>query len=180
MRVNVAVSGVSLSFDEEYSYLLCESLSNKVLPGMRVEVPFGRGNRKRPALVLSVHDVQPGEDVTKLKSVAAVPDGEQMLDAEMLSLVRWLKEHTFCTLYEACSCVLPAGAALREQCSYALSQDYDPAGTVVKDTVQASILSLLAQKGCFVTRTRLLKELSLSSTCNAPEEGIKTAQKMQK
>ena len=42
----VAISRASYSFDALYSYSVPEELAQKVKSGVRVLVPFGRGNRK--------------------------------------------------------------------------------------------------------------------------------------
>ncbi len=45
----------------------------------------------------------------QLKSVYAVIDNQPVLSAEMLDMVFWLKEMTFCTYYDAVRTILPAG-----------------------------------------------------------------------
>ena len=53
LLAQVAVSGASLSFDKEYSYIVPERLAGSVKKGMRVFVPFGKGGRRDVGLVLS-------------------------------------------------------------------------------------------------------------------------------
>ena len=50
----VAVSAATYAFDKPYDYLIPEALAEKVRPGVRLMVPFGRGNKSVEALVLSV------------------------------------------------------------------------------------------------------------------------------
>ena len=47
----VAISRASYSFDALYSYSVPEELAQKVKSGVRVLVPFGRGNRKAVGFV---------------------------------------------------------------------------------------------------------------------------------
>ena len=49
--VQAAVEGTAYSFDALFTYLVPDSLSGRISAGMRVVVPFGRGNRSRVALV---------------------------------------------------------------------------------------------------------------------------------
>ena len=41
----VAVSAATYAIDKPYDYLIPEKLAGKVRPGVRVAVPFGKGNR---------------------------------------------------------------------------------------------------------------------------------------
>ena len=50
----IAVSAAVYSIDRPYSYLVPAPLEDKLLPGVRVTVPFGKGNRRSEGIVLSV------------------------------------------------------------------------------------------------------------------------------
>ena len=45
--VKVAVSAAPYSIDKPYSYLVPDALVAAAVPGVRVMVPFGRGNKER-------------------------------------------------------------------------------------------------------------------------------------
>lgn len=47
MIAQVAVEQTAIYFDKGYDYLVPPSMQETALPGCRVLVPFGRGNRKR-------------------------------------------------------------------------------------------------------------------------------------
>ena len=51
--VKVAVSEAAYGFDKPYDYR-ADDFAEKVFPGARVLVPFGRGNRAREGFVLAV------------------------------------------------------------------------------------------------------------------------------
>ena len=56
MFIKVAVSAATFAIDKPYDYTVPEGLEKKALPGMRVFVPFGRGNRVSEGIVLSCSD----------------------------------------------------------------------------------------------------------------------------
>ena len=114
----VAVEGIAYHFDSPYSYKIPFELEGRALAGCRVLVPFGNGNRKKQGLILSVKPIFEAESGVKLKSINAVLDKTPLFDDEMISLVFWLKENTFCTLYEAAKAMLPAGIGLNYVVSY--------------------------------------------------------------
>ena len=51
--VKVAVSAAPYSIDKPYDYLVPRSLLEAAVPGVRVTVPFGRGNRTSEGIVLA-------------------------------------------------------------------------------------------------------------------------------
>ena len=72
-----------------------------------VLVPFGRGSRARMGVVLAC-DAEP--ESAKLKFLFDVAPASACLTPELLRLVHFLKERTFCTYYEAVKAVIPYGA----------------------------------------------------------------------
>ncbi|MBR5521752.1 MAG: primosomal protein N' [Oscillospiraceae bacterium] len=107
LTAGVAVDKATLDFDMLFSYLVPDSFAAEVKPGSIVLVPFGRGNRMRTGIVLSVED---REDTTSLKSIVDVKNEDHTITADALKIIRYLKETTFCTWYEAVKTVIPYGA----------------------------------------------------------------------
>lgn len=102
----VAVSELTYWLDRPYDYLVPDSLRAIIRPGMRVYVPFSRGNRKAEGIVLSVSDKC---DYEKPKSIISILDEEAVLSSDQLKLAFWMRERFFCTVYEAVRAILPAG-----------------------------------------------------------------------
>ena len=80
-----------------------------------VLVPFGRGNKARMAVVLAVGSGAAGgcRRPKKLKTLYDAAPAEARLTPDLLELVRFLKERTFCTWFEAVKAVIPYGAQYR-------------------------------------------------------------------
>lgn len=101
----IAVENTAYSFDKPFDYLVPQRLLNRCKVGTRVLVPFGRGNKKRQGVVFEVsYSHSEG-----LKSVISVLDDEPVLSEEMIKTAEFMKEHYFCTLYDAVKTMLPAG-----------------------------------------------------------------------
>ena len=119
--VKVAVSAAPYSIDKPYSYLVPESLAAAV-PGVRVMVPFGRGNKESEGLILArVQEPKlPGS-----KAIRQILDSEPVLDKAGIDLALWMRGRYFCTVFEAVKTILPAGLwyGLREIWSLAMEPE---------------------------------------------------------
>ena len=118
----VAVSAATYAIDKPYDYLIPEKLIPKVRPGVRVTVPFGKGNKTSEGFVLTVSQDSKREE---LKAVSEVLDDESVLGPQQIKLALWLRERYFCTLYNAVKVLLPAGLwyRLREICTLAVDRE---------------------------------------------------------
>ena len=120
--VKVAVSAAPYSIDKPYSYLVPESLAAAAVPGVRVMVPFGRGNKESEGLILArVQEPKlPGS-----KAIRQILDPEPVLDKAGIDLALWMRGRYFCTVFEAVKTILPAGLwyGLREIWSLAMEPE---------------------------------------------------------
>ncbi len=105
--VGVAVSNATFHFDKLYTYAVMPAQQDAVRLGSMVLVPFGRGSRARMGVVLAC-DAEP--ESSRLKYLFDVAPASACLTPELLKLVYFLKERTFCTYYEAVKAVIPYGA----------------------------------------------------------------------
>ena len=126
----IALSGVPYSADKLYSYLVPPELADACRAGVRVSVPFGRGNRRTEGFVLETLCEAADKP---LKPVFTVLDEQPLLDTSLLRLAKWMKARYFCTVYDALRTILPAGIWFRYRETYRLA-----------DGVQESDLSALA------------------------------------
>ena len=95
LTAKIAVAAAVCSIDKPYSYKIPESLT--VSPGMRVLVPFGKGNRRCEGIVLSVE----AEEPPKLKAIERLLDDAPVLSPGQLRLAAFVRERYFCTYYDA-------------------------------------------------------------------------------
>ena len=120
--VKVAVSAAPYSIDKPYSYLVPDALAAAAVPGVRVMVPFGRGNKESEGLILArVQEPKlPGS-----KAIRQILDPEPVLDQAGIDLALWMRGRYFCTVFEAVKTILPAGLwyGLREIWSLAMEPE---------------------------------------------------------
>ena len=120
----VAISSASYGYDRRYKYVVPVDLDDKVTVGIRVLVPFGKGNRKRVAVVLRIDSAE-NEDLSKFKPINSVIDSEPLLNDEMLELIFWIRNTTLCTYFEAFKTLIPIGMSVDFTQKYALAEGQD-------------------------------------------------------
>lgn len=99
-------------------YLVPESLVEHLLPGMRVRVPLGKGNRwiegycSAIAAASDLNDER-RPDPRRLKAIDRILDEHSLLPPRLLELAHWLSEYYLCPLAHVYETVVPP--AVRRQ-----------------------------------------------------------------
>lgn len=140
----LAVAAAPYAIDKPYDYLIPEGMEVSV--GVRVSVPFGRGNRRSEGVVLAIGE---GEKFPGLKQILSVLDRESVLDRQEIDLALWMRQRYFCTLYDAVKTILPAGLwyQFREVYRLAPGIEYTAAYAAVQEIPAcAEVLQLLFAK----------------------------------
>ena len=162
----IAVEKAAYSFDREFDYLIPPHLASDCAVGKRVLVPFGRGDRRRQGIVTSVTAVEPNEG---LKEIVCVLDSEPVMSESLLSVARFMKEHCFCTLYEAVKAMLPAGINYRVTTVYGVRQSEL---SVALDGEQQRLYDYLRRRRGSVRLEKLLDDMGLSDS-RLPDELVR-------
>lgn len=82
--------------DHPYDYKIPERFEPVVVPGVRVGVTFGNGNRQLEGFVVRVKEETAYPD--KIKELEAVIDESPILTKEQIALCLWMKS-TYCSLF---------------------------------------------------------------------------------
>ncbi len=149
MIAKIAVAAANFAIDKPYSYWVPESMT--LAPGLRVTVPFGRGNRRSEGVVLSLE----AGTADGLKSVEQALDQEPLVSEHMLRLAAFLRERYFCTFYDAIRVMLPAGLWFRAKDTYRLTEDTSWEEKEPRKPETLKILRFLQDCGGEVTGTAL-------------------------
>ena len=141
MIAKIAVSAATFAIDKPYSY--CVPAGMELLPGHRVTVPFGRGNRRCEGVVLSVE----AGSADGLKAVECVLDEEPVLTPYSLRLAAFIRERYFCTFYDAIRAMLPAGLWFQTRNRISLTEDRSWKEKQIKKETALAALKLLEDLG---------------------------------
>lgn len=107
----VIVDVPTMQTDQPFTYLIPFNLEKQLAVGMRVEVPFGNGNRHLQGFVLAIEDVS--DDVIAAqkfdwKEILSVLDLKPVLNSELLDLADYMKKKTFAFKITCLQTMLPS------------------------------------------------------------------------
>ena len=113
LTASVSVENANFSFDKLYDYFVPEELKDSVFPGCRVKVSFGHGLRQGMVFALNKTG-----SIEGLKKISMLIDKEPVMSGELLSLAAFMKNRCYCTYFDACQAMLPAGLSVKLTYSY--------------------------------------------------------------
>ena len=167
----VVVEEAAYHYDKIFDYLIPKTFDKPIQKGMRVLVPFGRGNNKRLGVIIEICEIT---ELEKLKPIAEVLDKEPLFTDEMIDLALWLKERTFCTLFDALKVQIPSGINLRIVVSYFISPRFDSDNMMEDKTdTEKLLINCLMNAGCAVSKDRLCEILGLTEDATVFEKLVK-------
>jgi len=162
--VLVALENTLYSYDKPFTYAVPPELAQEALPGCRVTVPFGIGNRQHIGMILSYCTVKSGKLAQKCKPIAAVLDRAPLLRCEQLQLAQWLAEQTFCTVYDAVRAMLPPGLNRRLVQSFAAAHPEDEAAQCAAlSSPEKQLYEYLCGRNGYVKKENLCKTLGFAA-----------------
>ena len=135
LKAHIAVEAATYSIDKPYDYLIPEELRAKVVPGVRVRVGFGKGNRRTEGIVLDVHNGEDSKNV-RLKPIIEVLDDVPVLNENLIKLALWMRENCFCTFFDVARTMLPSGVWHKAEIAYF------PADRFKLDSAKSEVSSL--------------------------------------
>jgi primosomal protein N' (replication factor Y) len=96
-----------------YDYSIPAELESVMKPGVRVEVPLGRGNRLLQGYCVDIigpfHELGPSVVPAKLKPIRSVVDKSPLLTPGLLELAKWISEYYLCQLGTVIETIVPPG-----------------------------------------------------------------------
>jgi len=108
---SIALSEGLRSYDKLYDYLVTRE-HEVVVPGMRVLVPFGAGNKLQAGWVISTREEA---SERKLKAIQETFDAYPLLNEDLIKLAEWMRNRYFCTWGDAIRNMVPSGVHLSKQ-----------------------------------------------------------------
>lgn len=106
----VIVDVPTMQTNQPFTYLVPEHLQQVIAVGMRVEVPFGNGNRHVQGFVVALAKAKPtaNQSYDQLKSIVRCLDLQPVLNQELLAIADYMQEVTYAFKITCLQTMLPA------------------------------------------------------------------------
>ncbi len=111
---NIIVDISHENVDRPFAYRIPERMLGKLEPGMRVRIPFGKGNTLRTGYVIEVTE-EADFDPSRMKEIDSVIEEGIAVEGRLIRLAFWMKQHYGSTMINALKTVLPVKQKLKIQ-----------------------------------------------------------------
>lgn len=101
------INNKSTQLDRLFTYIIDEDLIDSIEVGMRVLVPFGRGNKVITALLVEILDEN--DSKYKMKKIIDVLDDKPLISKSLLDLGFWMKDRYLASYLDSFQPILPPG-----------------------------------------------------------------------
>lgn len=162
MGESVARVALAIPVQNLFDYRIPASLEEKVQPGSRLRVPFGRGLR----IGYCVERAEESE-FPNLKEIEAVIDDQPLVSSDLMRLVRWTSDYYVAPLGEVIESAVPKPVREGKLKSIKWVRAIDleaPSGKGAGKEARERIIERLATSDQPVTLRRLKKECSVSDS----------------
>ncbi len=102
------------ALDKVFQYRVPFSLQEAVRPGVRVRIPFGKGNQVREGYVISLSDTA-DYPVELMKEILELSPKSVAMESQMIRMAAFLKERYGSSMYQALKTVMPVKRAIAKK-----------------------------------------------------------------
>lgn len=100
--------------DRPFQYVIPQELTDAVYPGVRVHVPFGKGNQDKTGYVVDISD-EAQYPAERLKVITAVDEKGISVESSQIQIAYWMKRQYGSTMITALKTVLPVKQKFKRQ-----------------------------------------------------------------
>lgn len=132
-----------LALPKTFTYSVPPEWEEKIVPGIRVEVVFGK-NKKYAGIVKQLHADKPGD--FEVKAILNILDAEPVLTDDQLQLWSWIATYYMCTEGEVMAAALPSNFKLSSETILVYNEDFGEDFSVLDDNEYVVAEALLLKK----------------------------------
>lgn len=106
MYADIIVDITHEKLDKIFQYRIPKEMEGRLQTGMEVLIPFGRANRETKGYVIGFSE-KCNYDPEKIKEITQISQNHIAIEAKLVALAAWMKEHYGGTMIQALKAVLP-------------------------------------------------------------------------
>lgn len=110
MYAEIVVNHPSRAVDRVFDYEIPQELSDKVVVGARVIIPFSRNNAEKEGFVIRI---KPHTDAKRIKKIIAMASEELAFKPDAVELIEYMHERYLATYIELIHTLIPTGTGLK-------------------------------------------------------------------
>ncbi|MGN0342021.1 MAG: primosomal protein N' [Roseburia sp.] len=103
---NIIIDISHEKLDKTFQYRIPESMQQQIRVGMRVVIPFGKGNRTITGYVVELTD-EAEYDPGKMKEICRIDDSSIAIESQLIALAAWIRKNYGATMNQALKTVIP-------------------------------------------------------------------------
>ena len=103
---NIIIDISHEKLDKTFQYKIPESMQDQLQVGMRVLIPFGKGNRAMTGYVVEITDVAE-YDPGKMKEIKKIDTEGIVIESQLIALAAWIRKNYGATMNQALKTVIP-------------------------------------------------------------------------
>lgn len=153
MIAKIIINAKSRSVDKAFDYLIPKDLEKKIAVGMRVVVPFGKGDKLSEGFVLAIADKSSQKELKKIKEIS---DPRMLFDSKGIEMIEWMREKYLCTYADAIRLIAPSGSGIRFQEWVCLTDKAKLEPDKISGAVRKKIAELLINEDTAIEINRLM------------------------
>lgn len=104
----IIVNNEALQLDKIFTYEIPENLINSVKIGMRVKVPFGKGNSLIDGFIWDLYE-NFQEETASIKCIKSIYDKVQLFTAQDMELIQFMRNKYLCSYIDCIKTMIPTG-----------------------------------------------------------------------
>ncbi len=103
----VVINNESSKVDRLFTYKITEAMQSSMKLGLRVKVPFGRGNRIVDGFIIELFENC--ENINNIKEIISICDDFTVISENDIKLIRTMREKYMCTYLDCIKLIMPTG-----------------------------------------------------------------------
>ncbi len=131
----IRVSVPHKKVDKMFHYIIPPHLSNRLSIGMRVYVPFGKGNKRIEGYILGFSDESDVEEKL-LKPILDIHEDYSILSDKRIELASWMSKQYYATFNECLHCIAPKAVKEKNFRCLSINSDMPDIDKLVEATVK--------------------------------------------
>lgn len=120
------------NLDKVFHYIIPKHLEDNIKIGIRVMVPFGKGNKRIEGYIIGLCNTT-AIDYNKLKEIYTIVHDFQLFDEHLLELAKWMKDYYGCRMIDCLRCIMPSGMKISREYFVRISPNLEDINKVILD-----------------------------------------------